>query len=52
MDAQEYHKCWRHMGLAELLWAAGDVCWCPEGHCGDVPVLEGQYPISGGLGGS
>jgi len=25
--------------------AVGDVCWCPEGHCGDVPVLhklEGQ----------
>lgn len=34
------HKSWRHMGFAETLRTAGNMCWCPEGHRGDAPVLH------------
>lgn len=45
--AQEHHEFWRHVGLAEPLGTVGLVCWCPEGHCGDVPhKLEGARPPS------
>lgn len=38
-----------------VLGTVGDVCWCPEGHRGDVPVLhelegEGSCLKAGGRG--
>lgn len=34
------------MELAGPLRTVGLVCWCPEGLCGDVPVMQGASPPS------